>query len=327
MPSAPSPSVRRFAIDAWHVMWSNPAFLILSIGTQTAFNILEPSMSLVIKRATDAIQKSQHHVVDAALAQAPLYLSLVLLLCILKLSSGFAKGVYDSSLVLALQRMYLQRRHRHDPPDDVSRMMFDCREAKTVLDPFHFDLWRNTPRLVSVILWQYTLAPAWLPLLLIVTAPYFLAIVAFAPLQQRARARMLVANSKVAQASNGSSDEFRQHQRHLLHRWAWLHFWNGSMNAVMEWAAWPMLVVVLLCSRFISTKIVPPTAELGELAVFAFNMSLIGLPVRELGMIYTKMRGNWPAFVRVMYPASAAGYDDTTTKERNHEPYLNPIAP
>lgn len=310
-----NPSFRRFAIDAWRVLWTNPSFLVLSVGSLVAFNIVEPSLSLVIKRTTDAVQKPGGTVADAVLAQAPLYLKLVLALCALKLTTGFAKGVLDSSLVLALQREYLSRRPRGDTPDDVSRMMFDCREAKTVLDPFHFDLWRNVPRLISVLVWQYTLAPVWLPLLLVATAPYLLAVVIFAPLQQRARGRMLLANSQVARAARGSAAELRLRQRHLLRRWAWLHLWIGLMNAVMEWALWPSLMLVFLCSRYVDVRVVPRSIDMGELAVFAFNMSLIGLPIRELGMMYTKIRGHWPAMLRVLYPQRASAVTDQTDEE------------
>lgn len=321
---SPALSLGRFLLDAWHVLSSRPWLLFFSVGSQIAFNSLEPSMALIIKRVTGAFEKGPENLTEAILHQTPLFLTLVAVLSLLRLLCNWSKGVFDSAIVLALQRKYLERRLHINPQEDVSRMMFDCLEAKRALDPFHFDLWRNGPRLVSVLTWQYSLAPVWLPLLLVVTAPHLLSILLFTPLQQHARKVMLRANSRVARCSQTSLPRLQKRQQRLLGRWAWLHFWTGCMNAFMEWAGWPTLVLILLGSQYFNLGLVPTPIRLSDLAVFTFNMSLIGLPIRELGMIYTKIRGHWPAVIRVLYPVKPSA--DTSGQAQNQTERINRVS-
>lgn len=289
--------------DIWRVLWSSPPWFIAHVVTVAALSALEPGTAWVAKDAVGALEKAQGTLAGIALPNAGLYLAIAVGLALLRLAEHLSNKVYESTVVFALQRVMLRRRPEVRPGEDVTRMVYDCIEAKKSLSPLYTNLWRDLCRLVAVSLWQVSLAPAWLPALLLSLLPPVLGILWLAPHIQKAKRRVLEDNCRVtAHAPEGASDGLLHSQRRLLGRFVTLEAWTGGMEALIRLSAWPMLLALVWVCHALELPLLPQKLAMGDLAAVLVSLSLIQKPVVELGKSYVTLRGNWPALMRSLYP-------------------------
>lgn len=291
------------AADVWGVLWNSPLWFSAHIATLLALSALEPGTAWVAQDAVAALESVQGTLAGIALPNADLYLAIALGLALLRLAEHLANKVYESTVVFALQRVLLRRRPEIRPGEDVTRMVYDCLEAKKSLSPLYTNLWRDLFKLAAVALWQLSLAPAWLPALLLSLLPPVLGILWLAPHVQKAKRRVLEDNCRVtAHASEGVGAGLLRSQRRLLGRFVTLEAWTGGMEALIRLSAWPMLLALVLVCRALDLPLIPERLAAGDLAAVLVGLSLIQKPVVELGKSYVTMRGNWPALMRALYP-------------------------
>lgn len=289
--------------DIWSVLWSSPPWFVAHVVTVAALTALEPGTAWVAKDAVGALEKAQGALAGIALPNAGLYLSIALGLALLRMAEHMSNKVYESTVVFALQRIMLHRRPAVRPGEDATRMTYDCIEAKKSLSPLYTNLWRDACKLVAVALWQLTLAPAWLPALLLSLLPPVLGILWLAPHIQRAKRNVLEDNCRVtAHAPEGVTAGLLRSQRRLLGRFVTLEAWTGGMEALIRLSAWPMLLALVLICHAPDLPLIPQTLAMGDLAAVLVGLALIQKPVVELGKSYVTLRGNWPALMRSMYP-------------------------
>ena len=302
----PRPEAATFgqlALDIWNVVWSSPLWFVAHLATLAAFNLLEPGLAWVAQDAVKALEQVQGSLRAIALPNADLYLALAFGLAALRLAEHLARKVYESTIVFALQRVMLHRRPGARPNEDVTRMVYDCLEAKKSLSPLYSNLWRDSFRFVSVVAWQLALAPAWLPALLLSLLPSVLGILWLAPRLQRAKLQVLEDNCRVtAHAPEGASAGLLRSQHRLLGRFVKLEAWTGGMEALLSLSAWPMLLLLVTACHALDLPLIPERLALGDLAAVLVGLSLIYKPMSELGKSYATLRGNWPALMRTLYP-------------------------
>ena len=289
--------------DIWSVLWSSPFWFVAHIAALAALSTLEPSVAWVAQDAVGALEKAQGALAGIVLPNAGLYLSIALGLSLLRMAEHMANKVYESTVVFALQRMMLRRRPEVRPGEDVTRMVYDCIEAKKSLSPLYTNLWRDLFKLAAVALWQLSLAPAWLPALTLSLLPPVLGILWLAPHIQKAKRRVLEDNCRVtAHAPEGVTAGLLSSQRRLLGRFVTLEAWTGGMEALIRLSAWPMLLALVLVCHALDLPLIPESLAMGDLAAVLVGLALIQKPVAELGKSYVTLRGNWPALMRSMYP-------------------------
>ena len=291
------------AADVWGVLAASPFWLAAHVATLAALGALEPGAAWVAKDAVGALEKAQGTLADLALPNASLYLAIALGLALLRLAEHLSNKVYEATVVFALQRVLLRRRPEVRPGEDATRMVYDCVEAKKSLSPLYTNLWRDLCKLVAVALWQLSLAPAWLPALVLSLLPPVLGILWLAPHVQQAKRRVLEDNCRVtAHAPEGVTDGLLRSQRRLLGRFVTLEAWTGGMEAIIRLSAWPTLLALVLVCHALELPLIPARLALGDLAAVLVGLSLIQKPVAELGKSYVTLRGNWPALMRSLYP-------------------------
>ena len=289
--------------DIWSVLWSSPFWFLAHVVTLTALSTLEPGTAWVAKDAVGALEQAQGTLAGIALPNAGLYLAMAFGLALLRLVEHLANKVYESTVVFALQRVMLRRRPAVRPGEDVTRMVYDCIEAKKSLSPLYTNLWRDMCKLAAVALWQLSLAPAWLPALLLSLLPPVLGILWLAPHIQRAKRRVLEDNCRVtAHASEGVTAGLLGSQRRLLGRFVALEAWTGGMEALIRLSAWPFLLALVLVCHALGLPLIPRQLSMGDLAAVLVGLALIQKPAMELGKSYVTLRGNWPALMRALYP-------------------------
>jgi hypothetical protein len=293
----------RVTADIWGVLWSSPPWFVAHIVTVAALSALEPGTAWVAKDAVGALEKAQGTLEGIALPNAGLYLAIALGLSLLRLVEHMSNKVYESTVVFALQRVMLRRRPTVRPGEDVTRMVYDCIEAKKSLSPLYTNLWRDLCKLVAVALWQLTIAPAWLPALLLSLLLPVLGILWLAPHVQKAKRRVLEDNCRVtAHAPEGCTASLVHSQHRLLGRFVALEAWTGGMEALIRLSAWPMLLALVLICHALELPLIPERLAMGDLAAVLVGLALIQKPVVELGKSYVTLRGNWPALMRALYP-------------------------
>jgi hypothetical protein len=301
-----------FLKDASRVILCCPVWLLLNVGLLSAYNAANSSLApQVIKSITDSIVKHSGPLSSLQIPHLGTYILIAVALGVLDPLSDLVRSIYESNVVFRLQRLMLRRRYGgRDAPEAhqefVARMVYDCLEAKRGLSPFFYEFWRYMPRLIATIGWQLTIAPAWLPALLITTAPALVGVILFTPALQRIKKHQLELNAGVAVQAGPdqwvSDDNLHMEQRGLLRQFVNEKLASGGMELVISLSSWPMLLALVLIGPHVDLHLLPEEVKAGEFAAFVYNMRSIIPPVRELGMIYTKLRGRWPAIVRVMYP-------------------------
>jgi len=297
------PSVKAFLLDVWKIVWCSPGWFLFQISALASLNALEPSLSWVAKTATSSLEKYSGDLSQLLLPNAWTYVWIAVGIGVLSILDSVSRGLYHAKVVFALQRMMLSRRESERTSEDVTRMVYDSMKAKQGLSPFFFDLWRNVPRIISVVCWQMSLAPAWIPALFIVMLPTLISILIFTPRIQTSNKEVLEGNSKVTSCSReGVTEALTASQESLWWKFLKLESWEGAMRSLMQLSKWPMLLLLVLVCKHWDLPLIPKKIELGDFAGFLVNMGLISLPISELGKMYVKMRGNWPAIRRVMYP-------------------------
>ncbi len=135
---------------------------------------LEPSLAWLSKTVIDDLKKGKGDLDASLLHYGMVFGGLLLGLGILKFGDKLIDKIYELKLVICLQRLYLQRRPEDRGVEDISRVIFDCEKSKVGLDIIHKDAGRIIFQTIAVIVWQFSLAPQWLPALLIAVVPPFL---------------------------------------------------------------------------------------------------------------------------------------------------------
>ncbi|MBP7828404.1 MAG: ABC transporter ATP-binding protein [Kiritimatiellae bacterium] len=294
--------------DAWRVLWTYPAWFTAQLAATILFSVAEPSLSWVARDAVGTLEKAGGALARLALPHTGLYLGIALGLALLRMVERVTRKVYESTVVFALQRHLLRRRPVLNPTEDVTRMVYDCVEAKKALSPLYANIWRDLFRLAAVAGWQLMLAPAWLGALLASAAPGVLGPLFLTPLLQRAKRRVLEANCEVtAHVAEGASEGLKHRQRKLLRRFVVLETLTGAMEALLGLAEWVMLLILIVGARAWPLPLVPDRIALGDLAAVLVGLKLLNKPLRELGKSYATLRGNWPALMRTLYPHLPAG--------------------
>jgi hypothetical protein len=286
---------------ATHPYWL--ALTILSIGLHQA---LAPGLAWMGKSLVDRLNAGSLSSGETLMEALPVFGGVIVGLAVLKFGEKVLGKVYETRLVICLQRAYLERRERERDAEDISRILWDCKQAKKGLEVLYKDSWKMIVGTVSVIVWQMTLAPKWLPALLISVAPSLLAVFAFGPFIQKASLDILHFMGKVAvSTSSKQQEELYAHQESLF--WGFVRFevYRGGAEVVMELLMWIGVLLLLLTVYVFDLGILPREIQAGDLALYAVNLNLLSKPIGEIGKTYNKCREAYPALVRVLRPAPA----------------------
>lgn len=182
--------------DMFQVLLTYPGWFAASILSTVVVVGLEPSLAWLSKTVVDDLKKGKVDLDSSLLQYGMIFGGLLLGLGILKFGDKLIDKIYELKLVIRLQRLYLQRRLEDRGVEDISRVIFDCEKSKAGLDIIHKDAGKIIFQTISVIVWQFSLAPQWLPALLIAVFPPILVGLVFGPFIQRASLNRLRAQQR-----------------------------------------------------------------------------------------------------------------------------------
>ncbi|PLZ86950.1 hypothetical protein CI594_21705, partial [Fischerella thermalis CCMEE 5196] len=234
---------------------------------------------------------------------------LLLGLGLIKLGDKIIDKIFETRLIICLQRTYLQRREKERDAEDISHILYHCNRAKPGLDIIHKDSWKIISQTISVIIWQLTLAPAWLPALLIAVLPPILIGFIFGQFIQKASLKMLTAQENIAASTTEAKRlELIEHQESFFRHTIRLELFKSGTEILMDLLTWFGLLVLVLLSSVFHIGIVPKEIQAGDLVLFWSNLNLLSKPLGDIVKVYNKAREAYPALLRVLRPTIAANH-------------------
>lgn len=289
--------------DMFQVLLSYPGWFAASILSTIVVVALEPSLAWLSKTVVDDLKKETVNL-DASLLQYGLIFGGLLLgLGLLRFGDKLIDKIYELKLVIRLQRIYLQRRTEDRGVEDISRVIFDCERSKAGLDIIHKDAGKIIFQTISVIAWQFSLAPQWLPALLIAVFPPIFTGFIFGPFIQRASLNRLKAQQAIASSTGIHQQyEFQQSQHQFFRSTLRMELFKSSTEILMDLVTWFGLLMLVVVSSTFHLGLLPKEIEAGDLALFFVNLNLLSKPLGQIVKVYNKGREAYPALVRVLRP-------------------------
>lgn len=299
--------------DMVQVLLRHPFWLSLSIGSTVLSVALEPSLALLGRNFVNELQDDSTPLDDSLMRYALVFGGVLVGLGLIKFGDKVLNKVYDLRLIIALQRTYLERRRQEHDTQDIARLLYDCDQAKGGMDILYKDAWKIFTGTVSVLVWQLSLAPEWLPALILAVLPPVLIVLAFGHWIQRLSLDMLRLQGQIA-ASTDDVNRLRlfAHQETFFRRTIRLEFFKKGSEVLIDLLSWIGLLAVIVLASLWNVGLLPQEVEAGDLALFAVNLNLLSKPMGDIGKVYNKGREAYPALLRVLQPdrATALGMDD-----------------
>jgi len=291
-------------LDMIRVLLVHPYWLVASITSTVVNAALAPSQAWMWKNFVDGLKANGSNTSSSLLSYVLLFGGLHAGLGLLGFLDRVLNRAYDLRQIITLQRTYLERRALgSEGAEDISRILFDCGQAKGGLDLIYKDSWHIVAGIISVIVWQLKLAPQWLPALLIAVVPPVLIVFMFGRFIQKASLNILSLQAKIA-SSTGEKEklELFAHQESFFRQSVRLEFFMSGTDMVMDLAKWFGLLLLVVISSVFHLGLLPQQIKAGDLILFAMNMDSLSKPLGDLGKLYSKSRQAYPALLRVLRP-------------------------
>lgn len=290
-------------LDMMRILLTYPQWLAAAILSTIVVSALEPSIAWMGKKVVDDLKKGSVDL-NASLGNYILVFGGLLLgLGLIKFGDKLIDKIYEARLIICLQRTYLQRRREERSAEDISHILYHCNRAKPGLDIIHKDSWKIFSQTISVIIWQLTLAPAWLPALLIAVIPPILIGFVFGRFIQKSSLKMLTAQENIAASTTQAKRlEFIKHQESFFHHAIRLEVFKSGTEILMDLLTWFGLLVLVILSTVFHVGVVPKEIQAGDLVLFWGNLNLLSKPLGDIVKVYNKGRESYPALVRVLRP-------------------------
>ena len=289
--------------DMLRVLLAYPYWLTASILSTVLNAALAPSQAWLWRDFVDGMKASGS--VDGSILFKYVFLfgGIHAGLGLLRLLDRVLNRAYDLRQIIHLQRTYLARRQQEQDAQDISRLLFDCDRAKGGLDLIYKDSWQIVAGIVSVLIWQLKLAPAWIPALIVGTVPPVLIVFVFGGWIQKASSNILQLQSRIAASTRDVEKQaLFKNQESFFHQSVKLELFMSSTDTVMEVAKWLCLLVLVLVNAVFHLELLPREVHPGDLVLFAMNMDSLSKPLGDVGRLYSKVRQTYPALLRVLQP-------------------------
>jgi ABC-type multidrug transport system fused ATPase/permease subunit len=285
------------------VIFRHPFWLAASIISTIIHAALEPSLAWIGKSFVEKLQVDGDAIGSSLMEYALVFGGLIVGLGVTKFGNQILNKIYESRLIIVLQRAYLELRGKERGAEDVSRILYDCEQAKKGLDILYKDSWKIVSQTISVVVWQLTLAPSWLPALFLTVIPPLFLVFTFGRLIQGASKEILGLQGKIANSTDRKKSlELFTHQEAFFRHSLRLEFFKSGAEVLMELLTWIGLLLLVMLALVFDLGILPRNIQAGDLALFAVNLNLLAKPLGEIVKVYNKGRESYPAVVRVLQP-------------------------
>lgn len=289
----------------WGRRWLLAAVMLINILGPA----LEPAQSWVAKTVLDKVTAGDTTMLRSDLiGLLPLAATVFIVLATVRMVSHLLDKVLDAHLKIDMQRFYFDRRLKQVPAEDVSRMIYDCEQARKIVDILQKDMWVVLIGLPAVILWQLKLSADWVTPLVLAALPAMLLTLVLGPAVRRWSGRRLESVAAISGAvCENDRDQLCDGQAAFFHSSVRFEVCKKATEVLTDLMLWLGLAFLLLFAWFI--PVFPEKITGGDLAAFLVNLKLLSKPLQELGKLYMKAHECYPAIQRVF--ASEASTDQS----------------
>ncbi len=207
----------------------------------------------------------------------------------------------EQRLIILLQRIYLGRRFADRPASDVTQVLYGSELAKKGFEVIYKDLWRLSSMIGAIFIWQLSISPAWVPILLMSIVPALLFAWMVGPrIQQASRYILALQKALAARTAMLRRGDFERSQERLFRSTILLEILKWLADRGMCAILWVSFGLCVAASLVFDLGLLPDNRDIATASSLAVNLALLAVPVGEIGKVYTKWREAMPA-LQVVY--------------------------
>jgi hypothetical protein len=299
--SAPLPAPRRRLLAEMlrtltALKWLVAALLLVL----TAKAALTPSFSWLAKVGIDTVQAPDASVTGVIATVGVPFLLIMFGKYLTDFGERLASKITEQRLIIALQRIYLQRRSGEQPTRDVTQRLYGSEIAKKGFEVLYKDFWRISSAMLFILIWQLTISPAWVPLLVLSIVPALLFTWLVGPRIQHASRYVLILQKMIA-ARTGRlrRGDFERSQERLFRSIIGLEVFKWLAERGMDAVLWLSFGLWVGLSLLLDLSLLPDNRDVATASSVAVNLGLLAVPLSEIGKVYTKWREAMPALQKI----------------------------
>ena len=303
--SADYPADRHIEVarDCLRVVLMNRWVVGVLLGGLAGKAALEPASAWITKRVLELAGEPGFAVPALVSELGLLFVAIMGGITLFGFVEKLANKAVEVRLIITFQRLYLDRRHDEHDARDVSQVLYGCDQAKKAAEVLYKESWKITVSVVSVLIWQVSLGPEWIPLMVLSIVPALGLAWGFGPGIQRISGAILDLQSLLAHTTPRAGRlAFDRHQERWFRHELMLELRKWMVEEGLDVVMWVTLGTLILVSWRFDLWLLPDEIALGGAAAFAINAKLLAKPLGDIGKIYSKWREAYPAAARVFAP-------------------------
>lgn len=291
------------AYDCLRVVLMNRWVVGILLGALAGKAALEPASAWITKRVLEIAGQPGFAVPALVSELGLLFVAIMGGITLFGFIEKLANKAVEVRLIITFQRLYLDRREDEHGARDVSQVLYGCEQAKKAAEVLYKESWKITVSVISVLVWQVSLGPEWIPLMLLSVTPALALAWGFGPGIQRLSGAILDLQSLLAHTTpRAGRAAFDRHQEHWFRHSLMLELRKWIVEDGLDVVMWTALGTLILVSWHFDLWLLPDEIALGGAAAFAINARLLAKPLGDIGKVYSKWREAYPAAARVFTP-------------------------
>jgi len=299
---------RRLLVEMLKLLWRLRKPLLGLLTTLGLTAALSPAFAWLSKQIVQRVEAGETNPWQLLPEFLPLFLLISVGLFIAEFGQKMLSKVMEFRLIIALQRSYLERRQLANVSQDVAHVLYGSDVAKKGFQVIYQDAWKIITVTASVLLWQLSIGPEWIPLLLASIAPTALFVWFFGARIQRGSREILDLQSKITEATgNEQRSHLHAHQERLFRVNLRFHVLKWLAEDASDVVMWLAFAAAVATAYWLSIGTSVREITLAELSALVVNLRLLVKPLGDIGRVYTRWREAYPALQRSLTPDLQAG--------------------
>jgi len=268
----------------------------------TAKAALTPSFSWLAKIGVDTVKAPDATVIGVITTVGVPFLLIMCGKYLVDFGERLASKMTEQRLIIALQRIYLQRRNGEQPTRDVTQLLYGSEIAKKGFEVLYKDFWRIGSAIAFILIWQLTISPAWVPLLILSIVPALLFTWLVGPrIQQASRLVLILQKMIAARTGRLRRGDFERSQERLFRSMIGLEIFKWLAERGMDAVLWLSFGLWVGLSLLLDLNLLPDNRDVATASGVAVNLALLAVPLSEIGKVYTKWREAMPALQKIYW--------------------------
>jgi len=297
--------MRTILKDIVQTLKSSYAWLLLFLAVTAAQAALAPSVAWITKEVIDYARIDTASVEGIVLQFGPIWLLISCSMILFKFGDKFLNKIVQMRVLISLQRVYLDRDKVEHDAKDASRVLYGADVARKGMELFYKDSWRIITQITSVLLWQLSLAPEWIPLMLMSVIPSMLFVWFLGPYIQRSSLGILnLQGLLVEHTRRVFRREFAAKQEALYKESLRFEVFKWTADEAMNILTWIILALLIAFAWHFQLSLLPNKLDLAEVGAFIVNLRLLAKPMGNVSKVYTKWCEAKPAMIQIFQPQS-----------------------